>query len=145
MYYPAELIFKSYLPKSLELGMLFVNKISVGLLEPEIELWNLDSIPDDIDEFLAKNGAPVELLIVCDVEGVLAEHLQIGWFDEGEESDELYDISLEEINIIINDYEGNLMVEIKEYFYDKDIIVPLLIDNKVIISYIEYDEEEEKI
>jgi hypothetical protein len=143
MYYPAELIFKSYLPKSLELGMLFVNKISVGLLEPEIELWSLDNIPDDIDEFLTKNGAPVELLIVCDVEGVLAEQSQIGWFDEGEESDELYDISLEEINIIINDYEGNLMIEIEEYFYDKDIIVPVLIDNKVIISYIEYDDEED--
>lgn len=143
MYYPAELIFKSYLPKTLELGMLFVNKISVGLLEPEIELWSLDNIPDNIDEFLAKNGAPVELLIICEIEGVLAEYPQIGWFDEGEESDELYDISLEEINIIINDYEGNLMIDVVEHFYDKDIIVPELIEDKVIISYVEYDEEEE--
>lgn len=142
MYYPAELIFKSYLPKTLELGMLFINKLSVGLLEPEIELWSLDNIPDNIDEFLAKNGAPVELLIVCDVEGVLAEHSKIGWFDEGEDSDELHDISLEEINIIINQYEGNLLIDIIESLYEVGVVTPDLCEDKVIISYDNYEEEE---
>ena len=142
MYYLAELIFKSYLPKTLELGMLFVNKLSVGLLEPEIELWSLDNIPDNSDEFLAKNGAPVELLIICEIEGVLAEHSQIGWFDIGEDSDELHDITLKEVNIIINQYEGNLKINITDHLYDLDIVIPELIEGKAILSYIEYDEEE---
>ena len=143
MYYLAELIFKSYLPKTLELGMLFVNKLSVGLLEPEIELWSLDNIPDNSDEFLAKNGAPVELLIICEIEGVLAEHSQIGWFDIGEDSDELHDITLKEVNIIINQYEGNLKINITDHLYDLDIVIPELIEGKVILSYIEYDDEKE--
>ena len=41
MWYPAEISLSSYLPAELEEGMLFINRISVGVIEPYIELFEL--------------------------------------------------------------------------------------------------------
>lgn len=57
MWYPAEISLSSYLPDELQEGMLFINRISVGVVEPYIELFELEEVPEDADAFMAKHGA----------------------------------------------------------------------------------------
>ena len=87
MWYPAEIAVKSYLPPELEVGMLFTNRISVGVIEPFIELFELEEIPEDPDAFMSRHGVPVELAIIDESGNLLASHDEIGWWDEGEHTD----------------------------------------------------------
>lgn len=128
MWYPAEISFSSYLPPELEEGMLFVNRISVGVVEPYVELFELEEIPEDADTFMAKHGAPVELVIIDDGGGLLASHDEIGWWDEGDDSDEYRDITLDDINYILREFEGYIDIE-----YDEDEGITI-IEDKVVLS-----------
>lgn len=135
MWYPAEFAIKSYLPQELEVGMLFVNRISVGVIEPYVELFELEEIPEDPDAFMAKHGAPIELIIITPEDGnVRAVQENIGWWDEGEDTDELRDITLEDINYILREFDGYVDIEFDD---DGDIV---LHDNKVVLSLVP-DEE----
>ena len=102
MWYTGEIVLKSYLPFTLEEGMLFVNRISVGIMEPYVELWALEEVPEDADAFMAASGAPVELFIIDDDEELLATEEELGWWDEGQHTDELREISLDDINYLFS-------------------------------------------
>ena len=115
MWYPAEISLSSYLPSELEEGMLFINRISVGVIEPYIELFELEEVPEDADAFMAKNGAPVQLVIIDDEGGLLATHDEIGWWDDGDDSDEYRDVTLEDINYLLRELDGYVDIEIDEY------------------------------
>lgn len=142
MYELAELVFRSYKPLKLSIGMLFLTKI---VRAPDrLELFVLEELPEDEEKFVTTYGYPVELLIIQQVEGfpanVLAEHHQIAWWDDGDNSEEdMREISIEDINNIINDYGG--WVEI--YMEDGE---PYEIEDKVFLRYVteeeQYEEEE---
>jgi hypothetical protein len=131
MWYPAEIVLKSYLPLELEEGMLFVNRISVGVIEPYVELWQLEQIPEEIheniDEFMSKHGAPVELVIINDEGEMLASHDEIGWWDDGDDSDEYREVTLDDINYILRELDGYVDIEVDEYGV-------ILIEDKVVLS-----------
>ena len=129
MWLSVEIALKSYLPLELEEGMLFVNRIFIGVIEPYVELWQLEEIPEDMDEFMAKHGAPVELLIVDEDGDVLATDEEIGWWDEGEDTDELRDITLDDINLVLRAWEGYLAIEI-----DEETETPIIMEDKVVLS-----------
>jgi hypothetical protein len=82
MWYPAEISLSSYLPSELEEGMLFINRISVGVIDPYVELFEIEEVPEDQDAFMAKHGAPVELVILINDGDVIASHDEIGWWDD---------------------------------------------------------------
>jgi hypothetical protein len=128
MWYPAEFALKSYLPLELEVGMLFTNRISVGVIEPYVELFELEEIPEDPDAFMAKHGAPVHLIIIDENEDVLVTHDELGWWDEGEHTDELRDITLDDINYSLRELDGYIDVEFDD---DEDIV---LYNGKVVLS-----------
>jgi hypothetical protein len=131
MWYPAEIVLKSYLPLELEEGMLFINRISVGIMEPYVELYELEEIPKDMDAFMALNGAPVELVLIDDDCSVIATHDQIGWWDDGDDdNDELRDITLEDINHIFRELDGYVDIETDEYG-------AFLLEDKVILTLVE--------
>jgi len=139
MWYAAEIVLKSYLPLELEEGMLFVNKISVGIMDPYIELWELDDdIPEDIDLFMSTNGAPVNLFIVDEDGDIIANPEEIGLWDIGEESDELYEISLEEINFLLREFDGAVEIQLDEE--DEEFYVPIYYDEQVVLRVPNYDE-----
>ena len=127
MWYPAEISLSSYLPSELEVGMLFVNRISVGVIEPYIEVFELEEIPEDPDVFMAKHGAPVELVIIDANEHVIATHDEIGWWDDGDDSDEYRDVTLEDINYLLRELYGYVDIEVDEYGV-------VLIEDKVILT-----------
>jgi len=138
MWYPAEISLSSYLPDELQEGMLFINRISVGVIEPYIELFELEEVPGDMDEFMSKHGAPVELIIIDDDNKVLALHDEIGWWDEGDDSDEYRDITLDDINYILRELDGYVDIE-----YDEDEGV-VFIEDRVVLSLVLEEELEEE-
>lgn len=125
MWMPAEISLSSYLPPELEVGMLFVNRISVGVMDPYIELFELEELPEDVDAFMAKHGAPVELVIIDDEEELLASHDEIGWWDDG--SDEYRDVTLDDINYLLRELDGYIDIEVDEHGV-------ILIEDRVVLS-----------
>jgi len=137
MWMPAEISLSSYLPDELEEGMLFINRISVGVVEPYVELFELEEVPEDADAFMAKNGAPVTVVITtAEDDNVRATEEQIGWWDEGEDSDEYREVTLDDINFLLREFDGYVDIEFDD---DGDIV---LIEGKVVLSLIPEDDFE---
>ena len=137
MWYAAEISLSSYLPPELEVGMLFVNRISVGVMDPFIELFGLEELPEDPDAFMSKHGCPVELAIIDENENLLASHDEIGWWDDGEHTDELRDITLDDINYLLREFDGYIDIEYDE---DEEIV---LIEDKVVLALVPEDDFED--
>jgi hypothetical protein len=134
MWYPAEISLSSYLPDELQEGMLFTNRISVGVVEPYIELFELEEIPEDADTFMAKHGAPVELIIIDDEGGLLASHDEIGWWDDGDDSDEYRDVTLDDINYLLRELDGYVDILVDDEYG------PILLEDRIILSLAPEDE-----
>jgi len=146
MYYPAELVYKNYMPDELESGMLFMKILHPGTVKELIELWTLDRVPQDKDRFLSENGAPIQLFIIDEEGEVLAEPEEIAWFDLGEAFMTLTDISLKELNIILNEYDGLVEMEIDDEDYEEGYVSPTLQMNKVTLRFLtDYDEDEDDL
>ena len=143
MWIATELVVKSYLVDQLEKGMLFLNILHPGTEKQTYEIFSLDRVPRDEQAFLALNGYPVEFSIVFE-EKEIANHSQIGWFDFGEQVDFLTEISLKEINIILNEFDGWLDIEIDDESYELyDLIVTVLKEEKVLLRFYEEEDVEE--
>lgn len=144
MYCPAELVLKSYKPLHLEKGMLFITKLNPGTRKEYVELWELKELPVNVEEFYLKNGYPVELQVIYDDE-LIADHHEIGWFDEGAHTDDLRDITLKEINTILYDYDGEVDIEIEdELLENEDKMKAVLREGKAVLSFpFAYEEEDE--
>jgi hypothetical protein len=130
MYISGEIILKSYSSEELKEGMLFVNRISVGTINPFIEVFELKEIPNNVDDFLAKQGAPVELIVVDENQQIIALHDNIAWWDEGEHTDELRDITLKDINYIFREFDGYVDVQLDD---DEEEI--LMYENKIVLTF----------
>jgi hypothetical protein len=143
MWCPAELVVRNYQPEQLEKGMLFLNILHPGTHKETFEVFSLDRVPRDEEAFIALNGFPIEFSIVYDEEE-LASHEEIGWFDFGEEVDFLTQISLKEINLILNEFQGWLEIEIDEELYEEeDVIEPIIETEKVTLRFYQEEEEED--
>lgn len=139
MWYPAEISLSSYLPDELQEGMLFINRISVGVVEPYIELFDLEEVPEDADAFMAKHGAPVELIIIDEDGDVLASHDEIGWWDDGDDSDEYRDVTLDDINYLLREFDGYVDIQIED---GEDFFV-VFIEDRVVLSLVPEDDFED--
>ena len=98
-----------------------------------------------MEEFIVKHGAPVEPYLIYD-EQVIAEPHEIGWWDDGEDYDELRDIELRDVNLVINEWDGYVDVEIDEWDYaHEDELNPIIYADKVTMCLPGlYEEEEEE-
>lgn len=148
MYDIVKLVFKSYMPKKLEIGMLFLIRDRDG----NSTVKQLSAEPFNEENYIAENGYPVEPYLIDEGNPnlnngyVVATPEQIGWWDEGEHSDELHDISIKEYNRILEEDEGDVCIELEcENCEDYDVIVPSLYDGKVTLRSLTdvQDEDEE--
>ena len=149
MFTQAKLILQSYKPLQLEKGMWFL-----GMQQKQVVVYEMNYVPYNMEEYVSLNGYPVEPYLylegnpnVPDETSLMAEPEQIGWFDEDEESDEMHDITLKEINNILEN-GGYCEIEVEEEHLDDDEasdyirIVPVLLQGKVTIRYEDpYDDE----
>jgi hypothetical protein len=129
MFIDCKLVLINYMPDDeLEIGMLFSR-----IVDDSYQVYELDKIPNDQKAYIVEHGFPVHLNIIwegnpnLDEMEIMATHEEIGWFDEGDESDELTDITIKQINKILTD-DGDLEVEISG-----DEINPILYNGKVVI------------
>ena len=141
MWFPAEIVLSSYLPPELEVGMLFTNRISVGVIEPFIELFELEELPEDPDVFMAKYGVPVKLGILINDKDIIATHEEIGWWDEGEHTDELRDITLDDINYLLRELDGYVDIEIDDE--EEDSVYPIIMEGRVVLSLVPEDDDDD--
>jgi len=138
MFIQAKLVPKSYKPLKLEQGMFFVT-----IKNNAIHLHTLNFVPRDVELYTQLNGMPVELYIVFEGNPnlkefeILATPEQIGWFDDGEYSDEISDITIKQINKIFSDHQGYLFIE-----FDHITNQPTLYDNKVTIRYVDDEDND---
>jgi len=145
----AKIIFKSYMPKRLEKGMLFLN---------EDVLYELEKDLPNKDEYISINGAPVEPYII--IEGdpniasdtyIIATPDEIGWWDEGEHTDELREISFADLKFVIEFCDSLIVIEGDWYDIDDEEahqsyekFIPDTYDGKIVIQpYNEEDYEED--
>jgi hypothetical protein len=139
MFIQAKLVPKSYKPLKLEQGMFFVT-----IKNNAIHLHTLNFVPRDVEVYTQLNGMPVELYIVFEGNPnlkefeILATPEQIGWFDDGEYSDEISDITIRQINKIFSDHQGYLSIE-----FDHITNQPTLYDNKVTIRYVDDEDNDD--
>ena len=163
----AKLVFKSYMPKQLEIGMWFKrhhSDVLLGKIHNYLTIYELKEIPRDMEEYISINGAPVEPYIIQpmknpdDPEEVLVTSDFVGWWesDQGAEDDSgawfenivLEDLSPKIINEWIygenGDNDGLIALEVNE---DREAITYLDEEGndtgKVIIKQSEYVDEED--
>lgn len=148
MFILAELVLKSYKPLKLEPGMWFVQKFQTGTRWEESEVFELDKVPQNEEEFIKQHGYPVEPYIIDGDENVIAEPHQIGWWDEGEETDEYRSLTIVDINLIINEWDGEVSIDGDLFGYDddecqypEDKFFATIYADKVVLSYPDYDDE----
>ena len=129
MYIDAILSVKSYIPRKLEKGMLFVNALKEG-----IEVYELDKNIKDPESYMREHGYPVELELIAlspenNLPYVLAHHEETGWIDEGEDSDNIHEITVNDINEILSN-KGYCQAQVT----NANMEIPIYDEGKVIIK-----------
>ena len=157
MFTLAKLVFKSYMPLRLEKGMWFASKqkdLVYGQVYEYLKLYELTHVPQDMDSYISINGAPVEPYIVQPMQNpdepemILATPDQIGWWDEGDSSDDLEDITVQIINSYIygeDGENGDIALEMHEFEDDEsgEIYKSLvLFHGKVTIRHVSFVDED---
>lgn len=164
MYILGKLVFQSYIPSEFEKGMLFLRKVSMMKLRTLIEyneVFELKEIPRDIESFVSINGWPVAPFIfsITANPDSFAEPLaapdQMGWWDDGPDSEDLRDIDIKDYNYILEE-DGYIEIEVDAFMNEdgEEIVTPILYMDKVTVriptdeeeydeEYEEYDDEED--
>jgi hypothetical protein len=163
MFILAKLIFKSYMPKRLEVGMWFKrdhSDVVYGKVYNYFTIYELKETPYDMYEHMSIYGAPVEPFIIQpmrnsdDVEDILVRPEHIGWWEdnlaeENEDGTWTDHTTLEDLSPkIINDWlygengdnDGLIALEV-----DDETREPLLYEdtNKVMIKQADFVDEDE--
>jgi hypothetical protein len=141
MFIDCKLVLKSYVPEKLEKGMWFVRvktEVIYGDKQEYLCVTQLDIVPRDMETYLTYNGYPVKPYLVYpminpdDAQVIAAYPEQIGWWDEGEHVDELRDITVKDINNILEWDNSMVQIEVLDDEEEEDgTPIPLLYDNKV--------------
>ena len=142
MWLEANLKVSFYQPEDLLAGMWFMNSLYPGTDREFVELWLLeeDIIEEEYDNFVAKNGFPVEPMITLEMENpdeadlIVAYPPEIGWIHQDDDSIREFDI--DDANWIIQFNDGKISILIDEKAYDQDgTIYTNTIDLLVIMKY----------
>ena len=156
MFTLAKLVFKSYMPLRLEKGMWFASKqkdLVYGKVYEYLQIHELTHVPQDMDSYIAVNGAPVEPYIVQPMtnsdepETILVTPDQIGWWDEGDTADDLEDITVKIINSYIygeDGENGDIALEVFDTEDEEDIHRNVVFfHNKVTIRHVTFVDDNE--
>jgi hypothetical protein len=144
MFYPAKLTLSNYIPFQIETGMYFKSVLYPNTDKEFTEIWTLNKYPSrTYDDIITAHGYPVEIWIVDSDDWPLAIPEQIGWWDEGEHTNDLRDITLTDINRILKEHQGHIEIDISNDAYQINQIVPTIAEGKIIlrIPVEEYNDE----
>jgi len=143
MWLEANLKVSFYQPEDLLAGMWFMNSLYPGTDREFVELWVLeeDIIEEEYDNFIAKNGFPVEPMVTLEMGNpdeadlIVAYSPEIGWIHQDDDSIREFDI--DDANWIIQNNGGKISILIDEQAYDQDeTIFTITEDQEVILKYL---------
>ncbi len=145
MYQPTKLVYRSYQPPQLEVGMLFAVSVTVNGYS-YLHVHELDKLPKDTDKYLEENGWPIKPYLIKaidsnpDVAPVdVATPDQLGWIElEGL----LYEFTIDDMNYVSLQDEGYIYV-----YTDDESDELVLEDGKAVMTYIDSapDDEDDDI
>jgi hypothetical protein len=122
--------------------MWFMNSLYPGTDREFVELWLLeeDIIEEEYDNFVAKNGFPVEPMVTLEMGNpdepdlIVAYSPEIGWVHQNDDSITEFDI--DDANWIIQNNDGKISILIDEEAYEQDgTIYTITEDQEVILKY----------
>ena len=131
-----------YQPEDLEAGMWFMNSLYPGTDKEFVELWVLeeDVVEEEYDNFVTKNGFPVEPMVTLEMGNpdeadlIVAYSPEIGWIHQDDDSITKFDV--DDANWIIQNNDGKISILIDEQAYDQDeTIYTITEDQEVILKY----------
>ena len=140
-----------YQPEDLLAGMWFMNSLYPGTYREFVELWLLEEVVIEVeyDNFVAKNGFPVEPMLTLEMinpdesDLIVAYSPEIGWVHE---DDELRPFDIDDANWIIQYNDGKVHILVDEQAYDQDeTIFTITEDQEVILQYLfleDFEDEE---
>lgn len=146
MYIESKLILQYYVPIIInhipKIEYMFYEKNTKG--EPYV--YTIQGI-NDIEAYITLNGYPVKPNILLpgnpNIDGsdaILTTSDQIGWIDDGPDSDSLRDLEVKDFNEIIQDDDFDIMIEV-----DDDTEVVVLYQGKVCLMRVDtFDESIEE-
>jgi hypothetical protein len=170
MFAEAKLVFQNYVPTEIKKGMLFMSFDKNN--QPIVYETNvITTSKEQLDNFIQANGYPVKPYIyiegnpnVADSSYCIATPDEIGWFDRGAQYDSLFDLTVKEFNIILeNDGVLDIEIEHEMVHFDHDDegmegydlvpmedlnghLVPTLLQGLVTVRFEEedYDDDDEE-
>jgi len=151
MWLEANLKVSFYQPEKLEQGMIFMNSLYPGTDREFVELWLLeeDIVEEEYDNFINKNGFPVEIMVTMEMSNpdepdlIVAYSPEIGWIHQDDDSIREFDI--DDANWIIQNNGGKISILIDKEAYDQDgTIYTITEEQEVIMKYqFDYDDYED--
>ena len=138
-----------YQPEDLLAGMWFMNSLYPGTDREFVELWLLeeDVVEEEYDNFVNKNGFPVEPMLTLEMNNpdeadlIVAYSPEIGWIHQ-DDDDSIREFDIDDANWIIQNNGGKISILIDEQAYDQDeTIFTITEDQEVILRY-EFDDED---
>lgn len=104
-----QLVWQNYIPQSLEIGMWFISR-------NDNQVFFLEKLPRNREEFIMANGYPIYFSIANDKDNIVLDLPKfegmdsIAWWDEGDHTDEFRDITVKDINEILENVDGYISV-----------------------------------
>jgi hypothetical protein len=144
MLHTVRLVPRSYLPDSITPGMLFFTD----------RIIQVDKAPINQEDFMQEYGYPVEFYLVDQDpnlrwSNVLATPQQVGWFDYDPEGEDFAEITVDHLNLIALEYDGWCQIDVYTDNLDDDEaheeyvkVMPELLEGKVIIHTLDYDDDD---
>ena len=147
MWLEANLKVSFYQPEKLEKGMIFMNSLDPGTDREFVELWLLeeDIIEEEYDNFISKNGFPVEIMVTMEMRNpdepdyIVAYFPEIGWIHQDDDSIRKFDI--DDANWIIQNNGGSVCVLIDEEAYDQDGTIYTITEDQLVIMKYQFDDD----
>lgn len=131
-YQPVKLIYNSYQPPHLEVGMLFAMNVTINE-HSYLHLRKLEQLPRDIEEYLQYNGLPVKPYFIRAIDSnpdvapeVVAYPDQIAYY---EQDGQLFDFTVDDMNYISMEDDGYIGL-----YFDDDTNQPVLEDGRVVVT-----------